>query len=341
VVPGRRTEPAVRAEPALRAGGEDLVARLVSLVEAALVSLVEAAIADLLRARGEPTPVAFLRLAVAEALAQEQWLSQLPASEEPLSAMAGLWEALEDRDHFVHFDDGRWWLRNEAETTLPLADRVEAAVYDILAGTLGITTQALLRLVCERFPGPLTPEAPAETGAPGLVEVCLRSYGEEFTHGYWRLAADEGVESHEAQAAQVASALGQLGGRMGYSARKGRGSDEGRGYDIVWQEEGQVAHGFLLRWRAQIATDILCSCVEPRAEHQYIVLPQARVELAQAKLNHDPRLGEAMVGGHWQFLKVAPLRVLAEAKEVARHDLRRAVGLDPIIEQGEAQIPLF
>lgn len=325
--------PAQRREPAPWAGREDLIA--------GSVSVLEEAVADLLRARGEPTPFPFLRLAAAEALAQAQWLSRLAASEEPLSAMAELWEAVEGSSHFVSFHDGRWWLRSEAGAALPLADRVEATVYDILAGTLGIVAQALLRLVCERFPGPLTPEAPAETGAPGLVEACLRSYGEEFTPGYWRLAVGEGMESREAQAAQVALALGQLGGRMGYQARKGRGSEENGGYDIIWQEGDQTAHGFLLRWRAQVATDMLHSHVDLKAEQQYVVLPQARVELVRAKLAHDPRLPGAIAGGNWQFLKVAPLRALAAAKEVARHDLRRIVGLNPIIEQGEAQIPLF
>jgi hypothetical protein len=128
---------------------------------------------------------------------------------------------------------------------------------------------------------------------------------------------------------------------MGYEARRGGALEENGGYDIIWQEEGQTVHGFLLRWRAQIATDILSSCLAARAEHQYIALPQARVELVQAKLNHDPRLEEGMADGNWQFLKHASLHALATAKEVARHDLRRIVGLEPIIEQGEAQIPLF
>jgi hypothetical protein len=329
--PLRSVLPAQRTEPVQGTGG--LIARSVSLMEEALV--------DLLRARGEPTTVPFVRLAAAEALARGQSLPQLSASEEPLSTMVGLWDALEDGGHFMRFDDGRWWLRDRVETALPLADRVEAVVYDILAGTLGITPRALLRLVCERLPGPLTPEAPAGTGISGLVEACLRSYGEEFTPGYWRMAAGETAESGDARAAQVVLVLGRLGGRMGYEARRGGALEENGGYDIIWQEEGQTVHGFLLRWRAQIATDILSSRVAARAEHQYIALPQARVELVQAKLNHDPRLEEVMADGNWQFLKHASLHALATAKEVARHDLRRIVGLEPIIEQGEAQIPLF
>ena len=301
---------------------EDLITRAVSLAGEAVV--------ELLRARGEPTPASYLRMAAAEALARHQRLPLLAASEEPLSAMESLWKALEDSEAFVRFDDGRWWLRDGGETAPPLADQVEAAVYEILAGTLGIAHPALLRLSCERFPSPLTPDAT-------IIEACLRSYGEELAPGYWHLAAEEEVKRHEAQAAQVALILGQLGRRMGYEVGEG----QGRGYDLIWQEEGQPVHGFIIRWRAQIATDILHSRLEPRAEHQYVVLPQARVELVRAKLAHDPRLAGAMAVGDWQFLKYAPLHALAGLEEVARHDLRRIVGLEPIIEQPEAQIPLF
>ena len=314
-------------------GKEDIVTRSTSLVEEALV--------ELLRTRGEPTSVAFLRLAAAEALARRQWLSPLSTAEEPLSAMQGLWEALEDGGTFVRLDDGRWWVRDEGETAIPLADRVEATVYEILAGTLGITCQAVLRLVCERFPGRLTPETATHMGASDIVEACLHSYGEEFAPGYWRLAAGEEVESHEIQSAQVTLVVGQLGRRMGYEVRRGQDSEESRGYDIIWQEEGRLVHGFLLRWRARIATDMVHTHLEPRAGQQYYVLPQARAELIRAKLAHDPRLGEAMAQANWRFLKYTSLRALARAEEVARHDLRRIVGLEPIIERPEAQIPLF
>lgn len=304
---------------------EDLVSRASSLAEEAVT--------ELLCARGEPTPAPYLRMAVAEALARRRWLHLLAASEEPLSAMEEIWEALEDAEAFVRFEDGRWWLRDGRETALPLADRVEATTYEILAGTLGIAHDAFLRLMYERFPGPLTPDTQ-------IVEACLHSYGEELSPGYWRLAADEEARSREAEAAQVELILRQLGSRMGYEVKSGQVS-EGKGYDCIWQEEGQPVHGFIIRWRAQVATEVLRPHLKSRAEHQYYVLPQARVKLVRAKLAHDPRLAGAMRAGNWQFLKYSPLRTLAGAEEVSRHDLRRIVGLEPIIEQPEAQIPLF
>lgn len=298
--------------------------------------LAKEAMCDLLRARGEPTLTSHLRLAAAESLAQAQHLYHLTASEDPVSRLEDLWKALEDTEAFVRFEGGRWWLRDEAETAAPLADRVERAVHELLAGSLGFAHEALLRLVCGRFPGPLTPEV-------AVIEACLRSYAEEFSPGYWRLRVTEEAGSQDTQAAQMVLVLRRLGSRMGYEVEDAERPAEAKqnAYDVTWQEEGQLSHGFLVRWRAQVATDILHSPPEPPALEQHYVLPEARVPLAQAKLAHDPRLTTAMAKGSWQFLKYAPLRALAVAEEVVRHDLRRIVGLEPIIEQPTAQIPLF
>jgi hypothetical protein len=48
-----------------------------------------------------------------------------------------------------------------------------------------------------------------------------------------------------------------------------------------------------------------------------------------------------MVTRRWQFIKYGHLSQLASAAEVGRHDLKKIVGLQPIVEQDEAQIPLF
>jgi hypothetical protein len=174
-----------------------------------------------------------------------------------------------------------------------------------------------------------------------LVEACVRSYGEEFSPGYWRLRAGEAEENQEVWAAQGILLLGKLGQRMGYRVRGTADADEIRDYDVTWLDDGQIAHGFLLQWHARMAAVLLRPWVASRAEHQYYVLPRARAPLVQARMAHDRRLHGAMLRGDWKFLKDDSLRSLAGAKEVARHDLRRIVGLDPIIEQEEAQIPLF
>jgi hypothetical protein len=48
-----------------------------------------------------------------------------------------------------------------------------------------------------------------------------------------------------------------------------------------------------------------------------------------------------MADGNWQIVKYCHLAWLAEIEEIDRHDLKKIIGLKPIIEQPEAQIPLF
>jgi hypothetical protein len=75
--------------------------------------------------------------------------------------------------------------------------------------------------------------------------------------------------------------------------------------------------------------------------NRYLVIPEERGDLASFKLDRSPWLHQAMVSGRWQFIKYRHLDQLVSAAEIGRHDLKKIVGLRPIIEQDEAQIPLF
>ncbi len=75
--------------------------------------------------------------------------------------------------------------------------------------------------------------------------------------------------------------------------------------------------------------------------NRYLVIPEERGDLASFKLERSPWLRQAMVSGRWQFIKYKHLSQLVSAAEIGRHELKKIVGLRPIIEQDEAQIPLF
>ncbi len=75
--------------------------------------------------------------------------------------------------------------------------------------------------------------------------------------------------------------------------------------------------------------------------YRYLVIPAERASLVDFKLRRNPLLRAAMAEGNWQIVKYGHLAWLAETEEIDRHDLKKIVGLKPIIEQAEAQIPLF
>ncbi len=72
-----------------------------------------------------------------------------------------------------------------------------------------------------------------------------------------------------------------------------------------------------------------------------LVVPGGRARLIDLKLQRDARLASAAKVGDWQFIKFRHLRRLMEKGDLDRYAFKTVLGLDPIIEQEGAQIPLF
>jgi hypothetical protein len=49
----------------------------------------------------------------------------------------------------------------------------------------------------------------------------------------------------------------------------------------------------------------------------------------------------ALTDGRWQFIKLDHLKALSAREDLHRQDLSHIVGLEPLIERPEAQLPLF
>jgi len=312
-----------------------------------------------LRLRSEEKPLDFVAAHVVAALREASALVHL-----------GVEEGEEEPDPAR----GWWWLASPEETAPPLSDRVEAAVAEILGSTLALPEEDLARAVYRRFPGPLTPEA-------GLVETCLASYGEEITPGYWRLRPEDDPQRRQEEVQAVEDDLVALGRRLGYAVwrapvirtsevseppcssqstpqsvhpcrehapwRPPRSSllPAWRGYDVVWHEDGKAAYVFVVQSTARLG-DVLALPVPSApasggAALPCLVIPGGRAALVDYKLRRNPLWRQAVTEGGWQFIKFRHLRRIVAAPSLTRHDLKRIVGLDPIIERDEAQIPLF
>ncbi len=266
-----------------------------------------------------------------------------------------------------------WWLRKPEEVAAPLSDRVEEAIYQILQDSLILNRQALNEAIYPRFPGFLTPEE-------ALIEACLESYAEEITPGHWRLREEDRETYREEQRMRGATQLIRLGRRLGYrvwanpvwqemASAVGKGLSMSKGlptepfsprpgdpqrseteqlpfdpgplarFDVLWHEEAAI-HAFLLATKATLA-HLLKEETKDGEVYRYLVIPSERISLIEFKLRRNPLLQKAMADGHWQIIKYCHLAWLAEAEEIDHHDLKKIVGLRPIIEQPEAQIPLL
>jgi len=329
------------------------------------------AMQDVLRQRGEPLTYEWLHLAAYRHLSARGYLRRATAvspgegfslldfvSRQVETVMEGVrggaivrWEEAEEGEDRLQL----WWLREPGQVSTPLSDRVEEAVGEILCEKPTLSTEALAAAIYPRFPGLLTPESE-------LVEACLKSYTHEIGPDHWQLRPEDQPENRERQRGQGVANLVKLGQRLGYGVGLSRvwrkrpweggtlwellgneapGAELPSPFDVFWHEDREIRHAFVLLSTAALGRIPWHKDDMEKDINRYLVIPEERGDLMSFKLERSPRLRQAMVTGRWQFIKYRHLSQLARATEIDRHDLKKIVGLRPIIEQAEAQIPLF
>lgn len=334
---------------------------------------VSTAMRDVLCQRGEPLTYEWLHLAAYRHLSAKGYLRRAMAvssldfvSRQVETVLEGVeggaivrWEEAGEGEGWPQF----WWLREPGEVSPPLSDRVEEAVWEVLCEKSTLSAEALAAAIYPRFPALLTPEAE-------LIEACLKSYAHEIGPNHWQLRPEDQPENRERQRGQGVANLVKLGRRLGYSARLSRawrkrsweggtlmdllgnevpGVEPSSPFDVLWHEDKEARHAFILLSTAALGLisrhkdDIPFDHAHGKGEgiNRYLVIPEERSDLANFKLDRSPWLRQAMVTGRWQFIKYRHLSQLVSAAEIDRHDLKKIIGLRPIIEQDEAQIPLF
>jgi hypothetical protein len=340
-------------EPEARVAGEPPVP---DVVEAAIHRAAVQAAQHIIRQRGEPLTWPHLHAAIYAELAREGLLGRAVAlaaadrqpgefvaravadalAADPATVRLGGVEQGEiSEGELVAREPVRWWLADAADASPPLADRVEDAVYEFLRDTLALDKETLLSQMYARFPGPLTPAA-------SLIDACLASYGAESTPGYWQLRPEDLPQQREKEREEVLARLISLGRRLGYAVT---GEEEAIGqqgrWDVIWYEEETLAYAFIVRRTAGLDEVLRQRQTDETVGARCLVIPGGRAALINYKLQHNPLLRRAVAEGAWQFIKYRHLRRIVAAPDLTRHDLKRIVGLDPIIEHSGAQIPLF
>ena len=320
------------------------------------------AIGDLLRERGEALHLSWLHSAVYERWAREGLLALALLLDSEMSATdflqqqlkaaleegleTGAWELLpmDPQD-----PDGPqlWWLAGKGYPPLPLSDRLEEVVYETLKADPNLADADLEDNVYSRFPGLFTPSI-------GLLQQCLDSYGvRNGVSGNRRLRTEDHPESLIRERREALALLADLGRRLGYQVPPisgEAGSPEGpaqrrhprpAGMDAIWEENGLPAHLFAVRQTTRLG-DVLSKRRQEEDEAQrFILISDRRLELLHFKIQTELLLLRALADGGWQFVKLNHLRRLAQKQKVHRQDLKHIVGLEPLVESPDTQLPLF
>ena len=291
---------------------------------------------ETIKVRGEPTPWPTLHAAIHQKLAQRGILGKVveggTGGPSPLDQVAEQVEAALDDPAFVRLTAGEsrdelWWLAIPDGVEHPLCDRVEAGAREVLQEALALTEGDYTARVHARFPGSLTPSAE-------LVAACLRSYGSEPTQGYWQLRPEDLPGARLTERRIIVEHLLALGRRLGYR------TEAWKPFDAAWFDEGQPRAVFAVRWQA-IVGEALALSEQVAGARPYLVIPGGRAALVSYKLAHNPVWQRTVDDFGWWFIKYRHVRKLVDQPEVDEYTLRTIVGLDPIVEQESAQLPLF
>ena len=275
-----------------------------------------------------------------------------------------------DQRRLHEIEPGRWWLaspRDVAAAALPLADRVEWAVYSLLSTGGPLSESAFFERIAGLFTGhDLADEA--------LVRACLASY-RSLASTADRLVTGDDLLRRSHEHTELLALLADQGHRLGYRVWLGareqtrkldgrtlaswlddreadaylplisRGSaEELEQVDCIWYVRSRGAFLFEVEWTAMLGEPLIRRHghipPDPNLVRFLVILPE-RTELVRYKLERSPLLRQAMESGNWHILKANHLRAWAAHEQVSLADLEPLLGLDPIVERTGDQLPLF
>jgi hypothetical protein len=288
---------------------------------------------------------------------------------EALLALIGDGLAGAGRDRLQEIAPDRWWLvdAHDRETAaVPLADRVEWAVFSLLSTAGPLSEAAFLQRIAGIFSGPDLPDE-------ALVRACLQSYRSRASTADRIVTSDDllrRAHDHTEMIATLADGGHRLGlpvwigrreqvrrlgnGRLGdllderekdvQLAHLSRAVDDIAEVDCVWYVRRKLALLFEVEWTAMLGDPVLRR--HPRIPQEegtvrFLVIAPERTELVRHKLERSPLLREAFDRDNWHVIKWNHLRSFLGRDEIDLDALEPYLGLDPLVERSGEQLGLF
>jgi hypothetical protein len=269
----------------------------------------------------------------------------------------------------TEIEPGRWWLaapEDRAAAAVPLADRVEWAVYSLLSTSGPLSESAFFERIAGLFAGHDLPDE-------ALVRTCLQSYRSLASTPDRMVTGDDLLRRAEEHAQTIAlladggHRLGmnvwigrreqtrKLGGRRlgdwlddreqrAYLAAVSRAVDEVSEVDCIWYVRNRAAFLFEVEWTAMLGEPILRRHARIPSEEgmvRFLVVAPERTELLRHKLERSPLLRDAVARDNWHIIKWNHLRAFLARDPLELGDLEPYLGLDPVLERSGEQLPLF
>jgi hypothetical protein len=276
-----------------------------------------------------------------------------------------------DQRRVEEIEPGRWWLGDRTDreaAAIPLADRVEWAVYSLLSTAGPIAEAAFFERVAALFSGH---DLPDET----LVRSCLASYRSPASTTS-RLVTTEDLRRRTAEHTELLALLANAGHTLGFRVWLGKRDqarrigdrtlgdfldphrerepwfptvslvpkEDGEAVDCIWYQRGASALLFEVEWTAMLGDVLLRRHARIPPDDRivrFLVLAPERRELARHRLEASPLLRAAMETSNWHVILWPHLRAWLERDPLEMAALEPYLGLDPAIERRAEQLGLF
>jgi hypothetical protein len=275
-----------------------------------------------------------------------------------------------DQHRVFEIEPGRWWLgdrRDREAAAIPLADRVEWAVYSLLSTAGPIAETAFFERVAALFAGHDLPDEM-------LVRACLASYRSPASTPS-RLVTGEDLRRRTNEHTELLALLANGGHRLGMRIWIGKRDqarrigdrtlgdfldsrerepwfptisivpkEDGEAVDCIWYRRGGSAFLFEVEWTAMLGDVLLRRHARIPPDEgivRFLAIAPERRELARHKLESSPVLREAMEASNWHLILWPHLRAWLERDPLDLADLEPYLGLEPQIERRAEQLGLF
>jgi hypothetical protein len=294
------------------------------------------------------------------------------AAPDPVERLIGLIReelSRPDQRRLAEIEPGRWWLAESSDqdaAAAPLADRVEWAVFSLLSTAGPLSEAAFYDRIATLFTGH---DLPDET----LVRACLDSYRSLASTPDHLVTSDDLLrrsQEHTDLLATIADTGHRLGLRV-WIAEREHGRRHGRGHlgdvlderernaylgtigkavdalsqvDAIWYIRGKLAMMFEVEWTAMLAEPLLRRHARIGNDERFIrflAIAPERTDLVRHKLDRSPLLRAAIEQDGWNVIKWDHLRTFLAAERPDLDELEPLLGLDPVVERGGEQMPLF
>ncbi|HET9615081.1 MAG TPA: hypothetical protein VFP22_09730, partial [Candidatus Limnocylindrales bacterium] len=288
---------------------------------------------------------------------------------EALLALVGEGLSTAGRDRLEEVAPGRWWLadRRDRETAaVPIADRVEWAVYSLLSTAGPLSEVAFLQRIAGIFSAGDMPD-------DDLVRACLASYRSRASTPD-RVVTGDDLLRRAQEHAELIALLADGGHRLGLNvwigrheqarrigprrladlldarelavplAHVNRAGEDVADVDCAWYVRGRLSFLFEVEWTAMLGEPILrrhARIAQDEGTVRFLVVAPERTELVRHKLERSPLLRDAFERDNWHVLKWNHLRSFLDRDEVSLDALEPYLGLDPLVERSGEQLGLF